>query len=123
VSIFILLSLPNYNVRLLIRCFLEIGDLMISSKDFINASLLFWSAVKTGNFTRDFSLQSISLQKLAKSLAALVYRKLALNCLFKALEFAYFYEDDTQELRCYEQLGKLYFEANELKMAVFYHRK
>lgn len=95
----------------------------MSSKDFINAALLFWSAVKTGNFTRDFNLHSISLQKLAKALGALVYRKLALNALFKALEFAYFQDDHKQELRCYEQLGKLYFEANELKMAVFYHRK
>ena len=122
-STFILLSLPNYNIPLLIKTFLEIGDLLVSAKDFINAALLFWSAVKTGNFTRNFSLQSISLQKLAGALAALVYRKLALNCLFKGLEFAYLHDDHTQELRCYEQLGRLYFEANELKMAVFYHRK
>lgn len=118
-----MLSLPNYNQRLLIDSLLLMGDLFFNSKDFVNSASIYYFGIKTGNFTRNFQLQSVALQKLAKALGHLVLRKQAVNCLFKALEFAFYFDDYKQELNIYDALSKLYFEANELKMAIFYHRR
>lgn len=99
------------------------GDLFFDSKDFINASNLFYFAIRTGIFTRQFKLQSRVLQSLAKALAMLVYRQLALVCLAKALEYALHFDDFGEELAIYHQLSKIYFDGNDLKTAVYFHRR
>lgn len=95
----------------------------MNGKDFINAANLYFFAIKTGLFTRHFSLQCRALQALARALGFLVYRQLALQCYVKALEFAFLDNDHSEELAIYDQLSKLFFEANDLKSAVYYHKK
>ena len=118
-----LLSLPVFNQKLLIRTLHSMGDLFFESKDFINAANLLYFAIRTGMFTRQFQLQCKVLQSLAKALGMMVYRQLALSCLNKALEYALYYDDYGEELAIYHQLSKLYFDANDLKTAVYFHRK
>ena len=95
----------------------------MSAKDFINAANLYYFAIKTAVFTRHFSLQCRALQSLAKALGHLVFRQLALDCLIKALQFAFVDGDHSEELTIYDQMSKLFFEANDLKMAVYFHKK
>lgn len=102
---------------------LIMGDLYFDSKDFVNAATLFYYAIRTGIFTREFTLQCRALQSLAKVLSMMVFRQLSLSCFFKALEYALHFDDLSSELAIYHQLSKLYFEANDLKRAVYFHRK
>lgn len=120
---FILLSLPNFNHKLLIRTFLLLGDLYYQAKDWVLAANLYHFAIKTGNFTRYFPLQCTSLQKLAKAMRKMVYRKMALKCLIKALEYAFFYKDRKQEIEIYDQLGRLYYEGGDLSTSLYYHER
>lgn len=95
----------------------------MGARDIVNAANLYYFAVRTGIFTRHFSMQCRALQSLGRALGRLVYRQMALRCYIKALEFAFMDEDSSEELAIYDQLSKLFFQANDLKTAVYFHRK
>ncbi len=120
---FILISLPVFNQKLLVLAILSIGDLFMSARDYIKAANLYYFAIRTGIFTRHFSMQCRALQSLGRALSRLVYRQMALRCFIKALEFAFKDEDTSEELAIYDHLSKLFFEANDLKTAVYFHKK
>lgn len=115
--------MPNFNQKLLIVSFLQMGDTYYQSKDYVMAANLYHFAIKTGNFTRMFNLQCLSLQKLSRAMRKMVYRKLALKCLIKSLEYAFYYRDKDQEMEIYDQLGRLYYEGGDLSTSLYYHER
>jgi len=118
-----MISLPNFNKQLLIATLATMGDIHLSSKDYPNAALFYLYALKTANYTRYFNFQSKNLIKLSKCLSKMMNRRLAMNCLLKALEFALNYDDYGEELRVYDNMSVLYLEGEDTAMARYMHNR